>query len=66
MTVMVNGMATRAVYQEQTARALMASSVPTTTRVCSPSIQVVGLGEGVESAKLNGLEHLVETMAFPP
>ena len=41
------------------------ASVPTTIRVCSPSIQVVGLGEGVESEKLNGLEHLVETMAFP-
>ena len=25
----------------------------------------MGLGEGVESATLNGLEHLVETMAFP-
>ena len=27
--------------------------------------QLVSLGGVVESAKLNGLEHLVETMAFP-
>ena len=55
---MVNGMATRAVYQEQTARALMASSVPTTYQglftiyfrsLASPS-RVVHLASPVETA----------------